>query len=120
MKSISAHVQVARRLMTLLDTRFSILGIKFGVDPLLDIIPWFGSFLGAAISCYLFWIAYQLKVPKEVHARMAWNILLDYFLGIIPFVGVVADLFYRSNVKNFALLEEFFDPDVLKGEFVEE
>lgn len=118
MKSVSSHVQFARRLITLLDTRFSILGIKFGLDPLLDIIPGFGSFLGVALSCYLFWIGYKMKIPKQAHVQMLGNIVIDYLLGLIPFAGIVVDLFYRSNVKNFAILEKYFEPDVLEGELV--
>lgn len=120
MKSIHSHIHFARRLTTLLDTKFKVFGIKFGIDPLLNVIPSFGSILGVCISCYLFWIAARLKVPNWVYLRMLWNIGLDYVLGVIPFVGIVADLFYRSNVKNFALLERFFDSDILEGELINE
>lgn len=120
MKSLASHIHLAKRLMTVLDTKFSFFGIKFGIDPLMDVIPWFGSFFGAALSCYLFWIAYRLKVSKGVHVRMLGNIVIDYLLGLIPFAGIVVDLFYRSNAKNFALLEKHFDPDILEGEFIEE
>ena len=119
MRTTASHVALARKLTRILDTRFSVFGIKFGIDPLFNIIPGFGSFIGAALSCYLFWIAYRLKASHHVHLRMAGNIVLDYFLGLIPFAGIVADLFYRSNIKNFALVEKLHDPDVIEGEFVE-
>ncbi len=118
MKKIESHVALARKLTRMLDTRYSVFGIKFGIDPILNVIPGFGGLIGAALSCYLFWIAYRLKAPHHVHLRMAGNIVLDYLLGLIPFAGIVADLFYRSNIKNFALVEKLHDPDVIEGEYV--
>src|SRR5689334_14253415 len=107
--SLFSHIQFARRLVYLMDTRFSLFGIKFGIDPILDIIPGFGDAFGAGVSCYLLWIAYRLKVPTWVYGKMLLNIGFDYLLGLLPFVGIVLDLFFRANVKNFALLEKFFD-----------
>lgn len=117
--SLLSQVQLARRLVSVMDTKFSIFGIKFGIDPILDMIPGFGDTLGAAISCYLLWLAYKLKVPRWVYGKMLLNIGFDYLLGLLPFAGIVLDLFFRANVKNFALLEKFFDPEILEGELIE-
>ena len=119
MRTLHAHIRFAKKLVNLLDTKFHILGIKFGIDPLLDAIPGIGSIIGAAISCYLYWIAYKLNVPRIVYAKMAWNILFDFILGLIPVIGIVFDSFYKSNVKNLALIDTYFDPDILEGVFVE-
>lgn len=112
------HISFARRLTRVMDLRFSVFGIRFGIDPMLDVIPGLGNFLATATSCYLFWIAYQLQVPAWVYFRMVWNISVDSVFGIIPYVGIVFDIFFRSNVRNFALLEKYFDPDILVGEVV--
>lgn len=119
MKSLNSHVHFARQLTRLMDIRFTILGIRFGVDPLLDIIPGFGNILATATSCYLFWIAYRLKVPMAVYARMARNIAVDYLFGVVPYIGIFFDLLFRSNIRNFNLLEKYFDTDILEGEIVE-
>lgn len=116
---MKSHLQFAKRLVALMDTKFNLFGIRFGIDPILDILSGFGSLVGAGISCYLFWIAYQLKVPARIYWTMGWHIFLDYLLGLLPFIGVVADLFYRSNTKNLALLTPFIDPDVLEGVVLE-
>lgn len=116
---LNEHISFARRLVRVLDLRFNVFGVKFGIDPLLDIIPGFGNGIAAATSCYMFWIAWKLHVPKEVYWKMAGNILLDYIFGVIPLAGVVFDMFYRSNVKNFALLEKFFDPSIIEGEILD-
>ncbi|MDP1722801.1 MAG: DUF4112 domain-containing protein [Candidatus Gottesmanbacteria bacterium] len=112
---MKSHIAFAQRLVTLMDTKFNVFGIRFGIDPILDILPGFGSMIGAGISCYLFWIAYQLKVPSRLYWRMGWHIVLDYLLGLLPFIGIVADLFYRSNTKNLTLLHPFIDPEILEG-----
>jgi hypothetical protein len=109
------HVRLAKQLVALMDTKFDFFGIKFGIDPFLDFWPGFGDLLGAGIACYLFWIAYEAKVPRWVYWRMAWHIGIDYILGALPVVGFVFDLFYRANAKNLALLSEFIDPEILEG-----
>lgn len=119
MTLIASHVQFAKRLTTLLDLKFNVLGIRFGIDPLLSIIPGFGNFLAVTISCYLFYIAYRVRVPGWVYARMVGNIGVDYIFGVVPYIGIFFDVLYRSNLRNFALIEKFVDPDVLEGEFVE-
>ena len=115
-RNLHAHVDFARRLTRVMDLRFTVLGIRFGIDPLLDVIPGLGNLLATLTSFYLFWIAAQLRVPTWVYFRMLWNITVDSVFGFIPYVGIVLDIFFRSNVKNFVLLEKYFDPDILVGE----
>ena len=101
------HFTNARRLTNLLDTKFNILGFKFGLDPLLDLIPGFGSLVGGFTSLYLFWIALQLDLPKKVYGLLLGNIIIDWILGSVPFAGVVMDAFYKSNVRNLKILEKY-------------
>ena len=49
---------------------------------------------------------------------MAWHILLDYLLGVIPFLGFFFDLFYKSNEINLKLLKPYVDPEILVGTVV--
>lgn len=114
--NLGAHIAFARRLTRVMDLRFNVLGIRFGIDPMLDVIPGLGNLLATLTSCYLFWIAAKLQVPAWVYFRMLWNITVDSALGFIPYIGIVFDIFFRSNVKNFVLLEKYFDPDILVGE----
>lgn len=116
MEKLRDHIEFAKRLVRLMDTRFSFLGVRFGLDPILDFIPFFGDLVGLIVSLYLFWIASELKVPRQVYFQMLGNIIIDYLLGLIPIAGVVFDAFYRSNVKNLGLLEKYIEPDVLEGE----
>ena len=120
MKSIDTHIRYAKRLVTILDTKFSLFGIRFGIDPLFDIIPGFGSLVGSATSCYLLWLAYKLQVPAGVYVRMLVNIMADFLVGSIPLAGIAFDLLFRSNLKNLKLLEPYYDPNVVEGEILKE
>jgi hypothetical protein len=109
---IKNHLALAKKLTVLLDTRFNFLGIRFGLDPLLSIIPGLGSIFGGLVSCYVLWIAIHLRVPILVYLKMVWNVFIDFLFGEIPFVGVFLDIFYKSNVKNLKLLERYTDSKV--------
>ncbi len=101
-----------------MDLRYSLFGVRFGIDPLLNVVPGLGNTLAALTSLYLLWLASRLHVPSSVYARMLWNICIDYVAGVVPYIGIVFDVFYRANAKNFALLEKYFDPDIIEGEVI--
>lgn len=118
MASIHSHMAFARKLTRLLDVRFNVFGFRFGIDPLMDVIPGFGNIATTVTSCYLFWLAYQVRVPNWVYWRMLINIAIDFVLGSVPVIGIAADALYRSNVRNLALLDMYYDPNVMDGEIV--
>ncbi len=119
MIALQHHLRYARRIVSLMDTRFSLMGLRFGIDPLLGILPILGNNLTTVVSCYLFYVAYLANVPSWVYVRMAINILIDYRAGIIPVLGVFFDVIHRANVKNLALIEQFAEADVIEGELAE-
>jgi hypothetical protein len=47
----------------------------------------------------------RMRVPGVVLVRMLINLGLDLLMGIVPFLGDVADMFWKANTKNMALLE---------------
>ena len=105
---MKAHLERVRFMTHILDTRFSILGFKFGIDPLLSIIPSLGSIIGSATSIYLFWIGWKGSLPRELQTKMLVNIIIDFVLGSIPVAGVVFDAFYKANLRNLKIIEEYF------------
>jgi hypothetical protein len=105
----SDRLRLARFLADLLDQRFTIPGtsIRIGLDPIISIIPGIGDLLANLTGSFIVIIAAQLGVPKIVLARMAINIAINTLLGAIPIFGDVISIWYRSNVKNVALLERY-------------
>lgn len=96
------------RLSSLLDNKYRIPGtpIRFGWDAILGIIPGVGDLMIIAPSGYLVYKAYSLGVRKRTLARMGVNVGLDFFIGSIPLLGDVFDLFYKANRRNFAILRK--------------
>jgi hypothetical protein len=91
----------------LMDTMFTVPGtkIRFGLDSIIDLFPGIGDAVGALISTVIIAQAAKVGVPRIVLARMAGNVLINSVIGAVPFLGAVLSVFYRSNVKNYELLQ---------------
>jgi Domain of unknown function (DUF4112) len=90
-----------------LDEAFRVPGtpIRFGWDPVIGMVPWLGDLVTALFSSAVILQAHQMRVPRVVVLRMLFNVAIDLVVGVIPLFGDVADAFWKSNTKNFALLE---------------
>jgi hypothetical protein len=95
-----------------LDSRFRVPGtdIRFGIDPLLSLIPGLGDLASPVFTLLLIVHGLQQRVPKIVMVRMVINALLDALIGAIPVLGSVGDVFWRANNLNLALLERHAKP----------
>ena len=82
---------------------------RVGLDAVLDLIPVVGNIAGASISMSLILRALQYGPPPALVSRMLSNVLVDVILGAIPVVGPLADLWFRANEKNAALMREFLE-----------
>lgn len=111
------HFKTARILAKLLDSQFSFLGIKFGLDPIINLIPGLGDIIGAILSLYIIWVGIKLKIPSKQIYKMIRNVILDFLLGLFPIIGSVADLFYKANQKNLKILEKYYS-NIIEGEIV--
>ena len=78
--------------------------VRIGVDPLLSLIPWAGTAVGAAFGGVVLIDAIRLRAPVPVVARMVGNSVIDWLLGMVPFVGALFDVTFRANKKNLRLL----------------
>ena len=96
----------------LLDSRFRIPGtqIRFGIDPLLSLIPGLGDLASPVFATLLLVQGVHQRVPKIILVRMLGNALIDALIGIVPVAGTVGDIFWRANIRNLALLERHARP----------
>lgn len=101
------RVEALRRLKYLLDDAFRVPGtsLRFGWDPIIGFVPWLGDMLTTLLSCAILVQAYRMRIPRIVQCRMLLNTVMDTAVGMVPFAGDVADAFFKSNTRNFALLE---------------
>jgi hypothetical protein len=75
------------------------------VDPLMGfLLPGIGDVIGSLIGFYVVMIAWRRRVSPVIIARMILNLGFDMAIGVIPLIGDVVDLAFKSNVKNVELL----------------
>lgn len=93
-----------------LDSKFMIPGtkIRFGVDPIMSLIPVIGDLITYLISGALIYTMYNQGASRKVVIKMIMNSTLDAVIGAIPLVGTIFDIFYRSNERNVKLLREHY------------
>jgi hypothetical protein len=103
------HLDRARTLARLLDRSFRIPGtsLRFGLDPLLGLLPVGGDVLAALGSGYILYVAWVNGAPGGVIGRMLLNVLLDTLVGSVPVVGDLFDAGWQANARNVAMLEDW-------------
>jgi hypothetical protein len=95
------------RLAELLDSRFRIpgTGIRFGLDPIIGLIPVVGDTVTLAAGAAIVLEARRLGLPRAVLLRMLGNLGIDWLVGLVPLADLVLDTAFRANVRNVRLLE---------------
>ena len=78
--------------------------IRFGIDPLVGLVPGLGDLLGGAASMYIILEAARAGAPASVLARMALNVGVDTLVGSVPILGDLFDFAWKSNARNVKLL----------------
>ena len=87
--------------------RFPGTKIRFGLDPIIGLLPGIGDVSSAIISAVALIHAARYGVPKILLARMATNILINELVGIIPGLGDAFSFWFKSNVRNYQLLRRY-------------
>jgi hypothetical protein len=89
-----------------MDSLFRIPGLnwRFGLDPILGLVPGVGDLVSTVLSVYILLAAVQYGVPKITLLRMGLNIGIDLLIGAIPFVGDFFDFVWKANERNVNLL----------------
>jgi hypothetical protein len=106
-KSSRIDDQSLERLASLLDDIFRIPGtnLRFGLDPIIGLIPGVGDLVSGLSSSLIIFAAWQRGLSRVTIARMVANVALDSLVGSMPLVGDLFDAAWKSNRKNLNLLQ---------------
>lgn len=91
------------------DMLLTLIGVPFGTANLIQLIPVVGAFLTTYQSLKLIWSTRNLStgVPPDLIVFFIMNIIIDLLLGLIPIVGDLITISFKSNLRNYALLKNY-------------
>jgi len=116
-KKLSPKLHWAERVSYLMDEKFRIPGtnFRFGLDPILNLIPILGDISGFVVSIVLVLTMTRYGLSRKVTILMFLNIILDSTIGAIPIIGQIFDFAYKSNSRNVRLLKEYYEEGKHQG-----
>lgn len=96
------------RLASALDNRFRLPGtqIWFGWDTILGLVPGVGDTVTLAPAAWMIWRGHKRGVRKRALAKMISNTSLDYVIGLVPLIGDIFDIGFKSNLKNIDIMRD--------------
>jgi hypothetical protein len=102
-------VQIERELEVLsqiMDNQFRIpiLGWRFGMNAIIDLIPQVGDVATTLVALYVLVSAVRYRVPKVTLLRMGLNIAIYFLVGLFPFIGDLFGAWWKPNIRNINLL----------------
>jgi len=105
------------KLSYLLDEQFKLPGtnFRFGLDPILNLIPFAGDMSGLLISAALVLTMAKNGASSKIVTLMVINIVLDATIGGIPVIGQIFDFFFKANKRNIRLLHEHYQEGKHQG-----
>lgn len=105
-----ARVRRSLQLARVLDTSLRIPGtrIRFGLDPILGLVPGLGDAVAALIGGFIVWSAWRAGAPAPVIGRMLANIAVDAVVGAVPVAGTVFDVAFKAHRRNAQLLADWW------------
>jgi hypothetical protein len=101
-----ARVQRLAKLAHWLDAAVTVPGtsIKLGADAIIGLVPGVGDVVTTGISLYIVVEGYRLGAKTKTIAKMVGNVAIDFLLSEIVVVGDIADVFFKANKRNIAIL----------------
>jgi hypothetical protein len=96
-----------QRLEFLLDEAFRIpgTGVRFGLDGIVGLVPGFGDVLAGLLSLVIPLAAWIRGVPYVTLVRMVVNLGIGVLVGSIPLAGDIFDIAWKTNRRNYRLLQ---------------
>lgn len=105
------------RFSRLLDSEFRIPGtnFRFGLDPILGLIPGWGDTASYVMSAMLILSMVQKGASGKLVMKMVVNAAVDMLVGSIPVLGDLFDVAFKANDRNIQLFKEYHEEGKHKG-----
>ncbi|KAF3928892.1 hypothetical protein AA313_de0200217 [Arthrobotrys entomopaga] len=84
----------------------SFLGIRFGWGSIIGLVPAIGDVVDCFLALLVVKTCMKLPLPTFLLIHMLINVAFDFAIGLIPFIGDLADAGYKCNTRNAVLLEK--------------
>ena len=97
-----------RRFSWVLDDAFAVPGMpgrRVGLDGVVSIVPVAGDAVGLVLSMVIVLAGVAAGVSIPTIVRMLLHVGLEALVGLVPFVGPVFNMAYKSNNRNVRLIE---------------
>lgn len=103
----------SRKVSWLLDECIRIPGtqIRFGLDPILGLFPYGGETIATIIGATILGEAGKKGIPVRTMFKMGGNMLLNAGLGTIPVIGDLFSVWFKSNSRNYRLLNRYLESE---------
>ncbi|CAG8498463.1 26_t:CDS:10 [Paraglomus brasilianum] len=81
-----------------------------GIDAIIGVIPGVGDLAGFFLGCYqIHLISFFPNFPQILLAKMIGLVIVDAFVGLIPWIGDALDLLFKANIQNLFMLEKWLE-----------
>jgi len=100
-------IKVKRRAYRLDMALGSFCGMKVGWSSLIAIIPGIGDVIDMLLALMVIRTASQANLPSNVTIRMMFNVIFDFVIGLVPFLGDILDIGFKANTRNAIVLESY-------------
>lgn len=97
-----------RRFAWVLDDWFEVPGLtgrRVGLDGVVAFVPVAGDVVGLTLSLVIVMAGVAAGVTVPTLIRMLLHVGLEALVGLVPFVGPVFNMAYKSNDRNVKLIE---------------
>jgi hypothetical protein len=116
-RELPEELKWIENLSNVLDNSFKVpfLGMRFGIDPLIGLVPGIGEIVSFGISALLVLAMVRHGASGMLALRMIGNVLYDTVLGAIPVAGDIFDFFKKANRRNVQLMKEYYEEGKHQG-----
>jgi hypothetical protein len=90
---------------------FNFLGIRFGWSSVIGLFPAVGDGIDGAMALMVVRKCNKVEggLPAAVLMQMMIWVVIDFVIGLVPFVGDLLDASIKANTKNVRILERHLD-----------